>query len=527
MRGLAGMLLFALLLSASANAGASTITAASCSASAVQAALNQASAGDTVFIPAGTCSWTTRVSWTAPANVTVHGAGSATVQGGGDATVIVDDLATNSPLLSISVSASGVFRLYGLTVQGGTGVLKDNGLFMVSGPGMVRLDHLHLNTQTYSPRNNTKILVLGSGIIGVLDHAILDMFSTSAIYPVNGTNSGNTDWASDTGFGTNNYFFVEDSIITGTPSTHDTRGYDCYTGGRIVMRFNTFVASCVAEDHATGHAGDDRGCRSREIYGNLSMMGAGQTEPNFDIADIGGGTALLWGNQAPAIYKNVFHFNVTRKDNATYTQTAAPNGWGYCGTAFTGTDSEWDQNADGPTGEACLDQPGRGKGDLLSGQFPNKVNAMTGTRAWPNQAVEPIYIWANVASVAPGWGGSFYSNETLGRVVADRDYYAQASGVQTTPTSPFNGTTGTGWGTIANRPTTCTTGVGYFATDQGSWNTSTSNPYGVPQNGAQGVLYKCTATNTWTLYYTPYTYPHPLTQTETPATPTNVQVTGS
>jgi hypothetical protein len=32
----------------------------------------------------------------------------------------------------------------------------------------------------------------------------------------------------------------------------------------------------------------------------------------------------------------------------------------------------------------------------------------------------------------------------------------------------------------------------------------------VQQNGASGVLYKCTAPNTWTLYYTPYTYPHPL-----------------
>jgi hypothetical protein len=29
-------------------------------------------------------------------------------------------------------------------------------------------------------------------------------------------------------------------------------------------------------------------------------------------------------------------------------------------------------------------------------------------------------------------------------------------------------------------------------------------------NGASGLLYKCTATDTWTLYYTPYTYPHPL-----------------
>jgi hypothetical protein len=77
---------------------------------------------------------------------------------------------------------------------------------------------------------------------------------------------------------------------------------------------------------------------------------------------------------------------------------------------------------------------------------------------------------------------------------------------QSNATTPFNGTTGTGWGTLANRPTTCTSnttenafgagtsGVGYYATDQGS----------------QGTWYKCTATNTWTSFYTPYTYPHPL-----------------
>jgi hypothetical protein len=142
--------------------------------------------------------------------------------------------------------------------------------------------------------------------------------------------------------------------------------------------------------------------------------------------------------------------------------------------------------------------------------FPNKINNTTGTIRWPNQALEPIYIWNNTGAIVSGWGGNTYSEDSGGRVVANRDYYPPASGIQTSPTSPFNGTSGTGWGTLANRPTTCTPGVAYFATDQGSWNNSTSNPYGVQMNGADGVLYKCTAPNTWTLYYQPYTYPHPL-----------------
>jgi len=32
-----------------------------------------------------------------------------------------------------------------------------------------------------------------------------------------------------------------------------------------------------------------------------------------------------------------------------------------------------------------------------------------------------------------------------------------------------------------------------------------------PTTPISGTLYKCTATNTWTAYYTPYAYPHPLT----------------
>lgn len=68
-----------------------------------------------------------------------------------------------------------------------------------------------------------------------------------------------------------------------------------------------------------------------------------------------------------------------------------------------------------------------------------------------------------------------------------------------------------GFGTLARRPTTCPTnpenafgmgvaGVGYFATD----------------SGPQGTLYTCSA-NTWTVYYTPYTYPHPLVGGAPPA----------
>src|ERR1700734_4020778 len=80
-------LLFASLLSAFSGtaAHAQTIHAATCNSSDVQAALNSVSVdGSTVIIPAGTCTWTTAVSYNQVFSTTILGAGNQTTVGGGD-----------------------------------------------------------------------------------------------------------------------------------------------------------------------------------------------------------------------------------------------------------------------------------------------------------------------------------------------------------------------------------------------------------------------------------------------------------
>lgn len=156
----------------------------------------------------------------------------------------------------------------------------------------------------------------------------------------------------------------------------------------------------------------------------------------------------------------------------------------------------------------CMDQPARSGGQLLKGGDCSgtvtegtacPVLSATGN---PGAVAESIDPWYEGADTLPGTATQTIGAATAS-IIANRDFYAESvnQAAQSNATTPFNGTSGSGHGTLANRPTTCTTGVGYFAMDQGSWNNF---------NSQKGVLYICTSTNTWTLSYTPFTYPHPL-----------------
>lgn len=285
--------------SALVPSGAQTINAASCNATDVQSALNSVtSTTTTVTIPAGTCTWTTRVSLTVPSGSTklsILGAGSQNTTGGGDATVIVDNDATDSQLLSITTAAaSSYFRLAGLTFQGGNGGVK----YAVVGVGgfsqKVRVDHNHFNSTTYNPSVNPSLLLISNWTYGVVDHNLFDMAAaTQGVWTwedaYNNDSFGDGSWADVTGLGSANFVFIENNIFNG-----ELYANDCTRAGRQVFRFNTLNGNEL-QTHPTGGSGRVRGCRAFEVYQNTFV--ASNSNPVFNAFFLSSGTGVILGER--------------------------------------------------------------------------------------------------------------------------------------------------------------------------------------------------------------------------------------
>jgi hypothetical protein len=524
------LLLLALLVYAFSGAGtqAQTINAASCSSTDVQAALNSVAADGTVVnIPAGTCTWTTAVSYNQVYSTTIQGqtvvtgtcapGGSCTAT---DNTTISDGLTRPSggsscgtgdgPMWQFSTAPGKSLRLTGVSFTYSSSGSTCVGTIRVSGTGKsTRIDHSHFTNNSYVGIGWT------SWTYGVVDH---NLFSISGgawnaikfeennwIDPTSGLADtlgvGDGSWGDTTTFGSNRAVYVENNTFTWGGTGNNGNGYadDCTSGGRFVWRFNQ-LNSAMLQTHPTGGGQRHRGCRVEEVYMNTFTGIHGQGN-DYNAFWLSSGSALVWGNTTNNGYSEFVTLHSMRRNNNTYTQNTTPGGWGYCGTSFSGTGSNWDLNSNSSSGRRCIDRPGAGIGDRLVNDFPNVTNHATGCTtssscAWIHQQLEPVYEWLNTAPV------TFFWNAVDGELLANEDYYNY--------TASFNGTSGVGSGTLASRPSSCTPnpdsggigGVSYWATDQGNWNQSGS--------GGQGQLYTCTATNTWTPYYTPYAYPHPL-----------------
>lgn len=128
--------------------------------------------------------------------------------------------------------------------------------------------------------------------------------------------------------------------------------------------------------------------------------------------------------------------------------------------------------------------------------------------SWRTGEINNSYIFNTTVN---GNDRPWVVNQAYCGVTANVDYFSYNANCTSSACS-----SGIGKGTSA--PTgNCTTGTGY-------WVTSNTSPTVNPSIIQSSTFYKCTSTNVWTSYYTPYEYPHPLASGATPPTDTTPPV---
>jgi hypothetical protein len=283
-------------------------------------------------------------------------------------------------------------------------------------------------------------------------------------------------WADTLSLGGTDFLFVESNHFVYSTMPDGVSTIDGDTGARMVIRYNTFTNGDISAhgQEACSDIDADPTCKWKsthgwEVYGNTFAFSTSHT---FTI-NYRGGTGVIWGNAmtGTAGGTSPVRYLYERGDlERTCLDTGACQG-----------SSPYDGNQSGKYGYMCWQQIGATGSD--------GITAM------------PVYQWRNSDGGTVGdltqvdyEAACNYQHVQLGRDVLILD-------------------NSTDVGVIASRPSTCAVGDGYWATDEGAWNTTTS--------GADGLLYRCTSTDTWALHYTPAAFPHPLRAV--PAAPTNVR----
>jgi len=480
---------------------AATVPAASCSQAHVQTAIDRAAAGDTVLVPAGTCTWSTMVRITGK-RLKLLGAGI-------DITNINDS--TTSGALGITASTADFVDVSGFTFIKARA--NSDGMVQIAGTqGDVSFRFHHNRLFDNRVAGGRGIYV--SSTYGLIDHVTIDVTDTTTsdqMISVDGSSIGSdggyTPWMQPLSLGTNKAVYVEDCTFTVANQNEDV--IDAYSGARLVIRHNVFNDTAVGF-HGTD-SGGNRGVVSVELYDNAftnnsanqrrAVTNRGGTALYFNNSyggtrgyagltllsyratiadnytwnrcdgtryDIGSATFSTDASRTTTTYGTAARFLASNPDAVCTGSTA-----GVCSRGFDGS---------GARGYPCRDQPGRG---------PN------------GQTLSPIYAWNNGGIRIETYDGgcSACGGLPISTWVAEnRDYYNVVP-------SGFNGTVGVGQGVLANRPSTCTPLTAYFAADV----------------GPQGTLYQCATPNLWKEHYVPYTYPHYL-QDGAPAPPTNLTI---
>ena len=504
------------------------------SASNTQEKIDAAANGSVVCVPAGSWSWDQTVTIPADKGITVRGAGIGL-------TNITVSSSVGNPRRAFDLWVSpgnALSRITGFTIDQGSvaNCVTWCAPIAVIGHGVnkFRVDHNRLEGLN---QYGAGVIVIGTTleiasvngaeISGLIDnndiycHQTLNWSCHPTLVVASPAWDGPSDLATNIAAGwgrpfTRDVELGSDKSIYIEKNTFYLNGIyqdgllDTFGGAQVVFRYN------VAHGSAPGNHGFDsagyRGPRWMEIYGN--QLNLGSDNPN--CGNYRGGLLLYFDNTcgrsggAPAIALQLYRargaiqqdidifFGVHGPCDGENNAVHQVNVDGNQGTGFNTVAEYPSTGSGGDPGWPCLDQ--------IGWHFDEDGAA--------GHASYPAYIFNNkdATSEAELTVGNYelpYGN-LQNYMKCNRDYYI--ANVASFDGSKEEGNCSTGGvdvGLLAARPTTCTAGVAYWATDAGgNWNTTNTS-------ANDGRLYRCKATGSWSddndaETYTPYQYPHPL-----------------
>jgi len=433
-------------------------------------------AGDTIVLPSGSG------TWGAPASNPGNGGRiyfilPITITGQGDDTVITIDengSTYNSGVINLwSAITFSNMKIIGANTRPVTPIVVSpynnsgaTGGINFTGAG------LRITNITYVGRGGASYFMYGAKVSSALidNCRISGGTGNSELIFARGPDNA---WQNNNTLGGANNIFIEDCVFSGAGYVSDANS-NC----RMVVRNCTITGAIKVDGHGLASNGSPaRGVRNMEVYNNTWTY----SSPFWAAIELRGGTNMVFNNTS-----------------------AVSNGWFFL-TDY-GYLAQWPNFGSvyqTPVNYPIKDQIGVSKDPKTAAGEPNYV--------WGNRAAGSV--WPRQTKAVPAAASALYQSQTgtasfteYDMIRANRDFFAEA-GFDTT--QPGGVTIGTSAEMAATTPTTQS--VGFWVTDEGSWNQSGT--------GSQGRLYTWSA-SAWTLYYEPYTYPHPLRSASVDLTPT-------
>jgi hypothetical protein len=481
---------------------ADTHTATSCKQEDVQAAINLASPGDTVEVPAGTATWTPIIDCeTAVGNVkcmllTTKG---IILKGGiGGATTITLSGAAPRGAIKFSPDAASLarndpFEFTGFTINSNKQAYAEGSLTIYPYPSMAGImDKIKIHDNIFKNSLSSAISVNGP-IYGV---AYSNTFISCGGY-MNRWMGGDADsWDRvPREYGTNTQFFFEDNVISfeaGTPS-----GKDAFMTGQgapgLVMRYNTFDLA----NTTGGELGDIHGLQSMTTAAGFTCPhGCGYsdcTPTPVGSCDPAVRSCQQWSTIKVELYGNIW---TNLPSSGLYLWIVHRGSWLLMfNNTLSGTGAGNTPQYSQYSCDSCISKPG-----------------------YPSMHIQNTYIWNNTA------------NGTRKDLTKRLDYcsdcaigspYTVAENVDYWNYNPntLNGSTQKGINCGSAAPTSpCFVGDGYWQTSYSPCSSPPGTMADMKTYTQAGTFYKCTSPNKWEIYYKPFTYPHPLRGENTPQT---------